>query len=90
MFSVCPKLTINKYSKAVKLQYGCYSSRPTGEILVLLLNTDVNNQYDFFFRGWGSGSTLVRSVNMVCGRETDGSSQLPSVCFGHVNNSHSN
>ena len=40
--------------------------------------------------GRGSGSTLARSVCMVCDREIDGSSQLSSLCFDHVNNSHSN
>ena len=40
--------------------------------------------------GRGSGSTLAHSVSMVCDREIDGSSQLSSICFDHVNNSHSN
>ena len=40
-------------------------------------------------QGWGSGSTLARTVNMVCDQEIDGSSQLSSVCFDHVDNLHS-
>ena len=40
--------------------------------------------------GWGSGSMLARSANMGCDREIDGSNQLSSIYFDHVNNSHSN
>ena len=39
--------------------------------------------------GYGSNSTPACSVNMVYDQDIDGSSQLSSVSFDHVYNSHS-